>query len=615
MTSSLFKNQSSRIVGATFLLLAAAAPSQATTLNNFSTYGDMMSGMRITANFWDGTSQTAIWRDTDDDSGGAFGSGWSLKESGNSFNSPWTLSNSGQGITSLIIDAISGNALFDNYPYLYGPLQTPDSAEGWEFQTLSGQAPSSYTYSDPIDISRGDLFGTLSLYWSGGFTGTMKFRADTDSGTNNDPVRPRDPEVRTSPPTLYFSGSTIYEGQSAATAMSATDPGSDAITFFLNGRDIGTDYNLSGTRSVAADLGFYADNGEYPLIAAARDEDGNYSNTVTSTLNVLNVAPTITGLDIPTIYEGQSAQGYMSATDPGADALSFYLTGNNTVIDLGTDYSTSGFRFGSGNLGEFADNGYIPYVGQVVDKDGGWGESVSGGLTVLNVAPSLNRFDLSSDTIYEGESVSASLSASDPGADFERFFINGQYIGTDFQTSGERWAETDLGPFDEGEYTFRAIARDKDGANSDRLIRTLTVLNAEPTITDLTQNLTIDLGNLFDFTANATDPGNDTLTYNWDLNADGIYDDLTGSSGEWSFADAGTYDVGLQVSDGDGGYAYSSFAVNVVAPGTGSNPITVPDPATVPEPTSVLGVLGLGAFGVRLVSKYKRQHKAEKYKL
>jgi hypothetical protein len=116
MTSSLFDNQLARLVGATLILLGtAAAPSQAKTkLTGFSTYGDMMSGMRVTAGFWDGSSQSIFWGATGRRSGGAFGSNWSLTESGNSFDSPWTFSNYGQGITSLVIDAIPGNTVFDN---------------------------------------------------------------------------------------------------------------------------------------------------------------------------------------------------------------------------------------------------------------------------------------------------------------------------------------------------------------------------------------------------------------------------------------------------------------------------------------------------------------------
>lgn len=557
-----------------------------------------MSGMKVTASFLDGSSQTSIWQPTNDRSGGAFGTEWSLTESRDSYNAPWTLTNSGQGIASLVIHAIPGNTVFDTYPFLSGPLQTDGSAEGWSFEVKLGQSPSSFAYSDEIDISQGDLFGTLSLYWDTGFTGELVFRADTDSGSSNDPVKPKYPVPENSPPAVDFSLPTIYEGQSAATALYATDSDEDTITFFLNGADLGTDFNGSGIRTVSINLGLFPDNGTFTYTAQAKDGAGNYSTPVTNNLTVLNLPPSVTNLNIPTIYEGRSASAYISATDPGADAISFFLNKNY----VGTDASTSGTRSLNANLGYFADNAYIPYTGYAVDKDGSVSAPVDSGLTVLNVRPRLTRFNLSSHTIYQGQSVSAWLSARDPGADEETFFINGKKVGTNPKTSGARWMYTNLGTFTEvGTYDFTAISRDKDRAFSNRKTTTLTVLNALPTITSLTEDLTVNAGETFDFTATALDPGvNDILTYAWDLNNDGVYDDFTGANGDWSFGNEGTHVISLQVADNNGGYTYSQFTVTTVANQS------VPGKA-VPEPGSVLGLLAFSAFGMGTVLKRNKK--------
>lgn len=103
----------------------------------------------------------------------------------------------------------------------------------------------------------------------------------------------------------------------------------------------------------------------------------------------------------------------------------------------------------------------------------------------------------------------------------------------------------------------------------------ITVNNVAPTITDIADDTTVDQDVLFSFWATATDPGvNDVLTYNWDLNADGAYDDYTGASGQWSYHGLGDHAVGVQIDDGDGGVATGGFTVTVV-----------------PEPTSVLVLL------------------------
>lgn len=595
MKSSCLKKQSHRLVGAIFILLGAATTSQATTLTGYSTYGSMMSGMKVTASFVDGTSQSLFWSATGSRSGGVFGSSWSLTQSGNTYApdndnteaAAWILTNNGLGITSLVIDAIPGNTVFDNLYEYDSPLQTPGSERGWPLQIFSGQSPGAFAYSVPIDISYGDLFGKLSMYWGAGFTGVMKFFADTDSSSST--VYPKDPVAYNSPPkdlTVSFTAPTIYEGQSTSAVVQATDSDEGAIAFFINGGNLGTDFTRSGTRQVTTYLGSYADNGSYVYTAQARDEDGNYSTPVTSVLTVLNLPPSVTTLSIPTIYEGQFASAYISATDPGADAINFYLNGNY----VGTDFNTSGTRAVTANLGYFADNTYIPYTGHALDKDSAWSAPAYSALNVLNLAPTLTSFDLSQSVIYEGQSVSALLTATDPGADSQTFFINGSSIGTDLLTSGTRSATTNLGSFSTGTYTFTGYAQDKDSAFSNVVTRTLEVLNIAPTIIDLTQNLVAKAGEFFDFSALATDPGNTALQYDWDFNGDGLFDDFTGASGQWSFADLGIRQVNLRVSDGNGGYAYGSFNVE-----------------TVPEPGSTLGVLVFGVGGAAALWKRKQQ--------
>ncbi|HAZ44424.1 MAG TPA: hypothetical protein DDW76_06350 [Cyanobacteria bacterium UBA11369] len=111
---------------------------------------------------------------------------------------------------------------------------------------------------------------------------------------------------------------------------------------------------------------------------------------------------------------------------------------------------------------------------------------------------------------------------------------------------------------------------------------------------------------LFDFAATATDAGiNDILTYDWDFNGDGLFDDFTGLGGQWSFLNPGLHTVGLRVSDGDGGFAYGSFKVKAI-----SEAISIPEPKPVPEPSSTLGLLAFGAFSVSALLKRKQQQKA-----
>lgn len=166
--------------------LIAVSPSQATTLSSASTSGHDMAGTKVTVNFLSGTSETVTWTDTSPTTGTALGTDWSLNQSDNTFSSPWIFNYSGlDSVASLIINVIPGNAAFDT---MSGLEVTPGSGNGQIFTLVSGQAPSSFNYSVPIDISSGDLFGSLSVSWDRGFTGVVSFLADTDSGTTDDPV-------------------------------------------------------------------------------------------------------------------------------------------------------------------------------------------------------------------------------------------------------------------------------------------------------------------------------------------------------------------------------------------------------------------------------------------
>lgn len=120
----------------------------------------------------------------------------------------------------------------------------------------------------------------------------------------------------------------------------------------------------------------------------------------------------------------------------------------------------------------------------------------------------------------------------------------------------------------------------------------ITVLNVAPTITSAPGNSNQSPGVSFNLSADATDPGLlDLFTFDWDLDGDGLYDNFSqspGAGGSQSSAatatlSAGTYTLGVRVSDGDGGVATHSFDVTVV-----------------PEPSSLLlgslATLGLAAW-------------------
>ncbi|NWG07638.1 MAG: BMP family ABC transporter substrate-binding protein [Chloroflexi bacterium] len=71
-----------------------------------------------------------------------------------------------------------------------------------------------------------------------------------------------------------------------------------------------------------------------------------------------------------------------------------------------------------------------------------------------------------------------------------------------------------------------------------------------------------DEGNTISFVASATDAGDDADTYQWDWDNDGAYDE-TGNPLTHTWADNGTYTVGLKVIDVQGGEGSTVFTVTV----------------------------------------------------
>jgi hypothetical protein len=81
----------------------------------------------------------------------------------------------------------------------------------------------------------------------------------------------------------------------------------------------------------------------------------------------------------------------------------------------------------------------------------------------------------------------------------------------------------------------------------------------------------------FDATGSSDpDPG-DTIGYEWDLDGDGQYDDATGPTAEFTYADAGNYLAGVRVIDNHGAAATDAVAIRA-----GNTPPT----ATITSPTT-----------------------------
>ena len=117
---------------------------------------------------------------------------------------------------------------------------------------------------------------------------------------------------------------------------------------------------------------------------------------------------------------------------------------------------------------------------------------------------------------------------------------------------------------DNGNYTVTLTVADEEG---DSVSSTLdvTVNNLAPTIAEITGETNILEGTEVTYSATASDPGDDTLTYSWDF---GDGNTASGQDVTHIYSDNGNYTITLTVSDDDNASSTQTLnvTVNNVAP-------------------------------------------------
>jgi hypothetical protein len=92
-------------------------------------------------------------------------------------------------------------------------------------------------------------------------------------------------------------------------------------------------------------------------------------------------------------------------------------------------------------------------------------------------------------------------------------------------------------------------------------LKSVTIANVAPTV-EAGGPYSGKINVLIQLTGGATDPGNDILTFQWDLDNDGIYE-TNGQSPQVTFSTGGTHIVKLKVTDDDGGVGTDQAQVSI----------------------------------------------------
>ena len=347
------------------------------------------------------------------------------------------------------------------------------------------------------------------------------------------------PQPDTTKPVITLKGSatiTITQGDNF------TDPGATATD------DKDGDITSKITKSGNVDTN---KPGTYTITYNVSDSAGNKADPVTRTVVVkekANQAPTANAGEDKSVEVNKSVTLNGSGTDSDGQVVKYE------------------WKEGSKVLGSSATLNYTPpTVGKhtltltVTDNDGATGSDtvVVTATKKPNQAPTANAQSTSTD---EDTAKTITLSGSDPDGDSLTYTVVSQPSHGTVSISGNQATYTPNANYHGNDsFTFKVNDGKTDSAPATVNI-TVNSVNDAPTITSLTANPTkAEEGTTITFSASATDPDGDSLTYHWD---NGLGDGKTVSTNSLS---VGTHKITVTVDDSHGHTVQKSTTVEVTA--------------------------------------------------
>jgi hypothetical protein len=319
-------------------------------------------------------------------------------------------------------------------------------------------------------------------------------------------------------------GVAVKEGLLVQFTVAFADPGSlDSHTFSVDWNDGSPVEALAappGARTTTI-VHQYAENGAYAPVVTVADEDGGSTTSATS-LTVENVAPTVdVAVSAADVKEDETVTLEGTITDPGlADA-------QTVTIDWGDGSPSSSVQLGAAERTfsvphRFADDNptatpvdLSTIAVSVADDDGGSG-TAQAGVTVRNVAPSLDAAFRAGGIVVEGSLATLDATIVDSSEDDTHAVTidwgDGSAPTTLARAAAERafdashrYLDDDPVAMPGGRYPVQLETVDDDGGTWNGA-RAVTVLNAAPSVV-LRARSTIDEDGSVTLDGTIVDPG------------------------------------------------------------------------------------------------------------
>ena len=303
--------------------------------------------------------------------------------------------------------------------------------------------------------------------------------------------------------------------------------------------------------------------------------------------------PAITSAGTASAPENQTAVIDVEATDDldaEGNGLTYAITGGVDQASFAIDVATGVLTFDPApDFEDPRDAGTDNvYDVQVTASDlGGLTDVQDIAVTVTGVEEAPTADAGADATIAEGSDITLDGTAStDPEQSAASLTYRWDFDEDGIHTDATGATPTFTGPDGPDTITVGLEVEDATG-RTDRATVDITITNADPVITAVTDDGPVDAGSPATITVTATDPAaaDDPLSYAFDCDGDATFEvgPQAANSTTCTFATAGGHPVDVRVADDDGGLATGSTTVTVTDP---SAPVVTP---VVPAPGGLAG--------------------------
>ncbi len=579
---------------------------------------------------------------TDDGANDTFSYAWAVTKNGqaydltglttNTSNFTFTPNDNGTYIATLTVtDNDGGMHAVDSDPItvvnvapsgsILSPNSPSDEGTAINFTATATDASSVDTFSYAWTVTRDGFAFTLpgnAITNEAAFSFTPTDNGDyvatvviTDDDNGTFSVDSSTITINNLAPAPTISGnSSVNEATAITLTAAANDPGSeDTHSYAWSVTKDGNAFTLANG-TVINQPGFTFTtgmHGTYVASCVVTDDDGD-ATTVTKTITVVNVAPTVTITGVPTgpRAEGSDILLTANAVDAAGDtsftyAWSVKKSGVTVTLPNGTVTNASTFTFSP------TDNGSYTVTCAVTDSGGATGTVTTNAMTITNALPSATMSGEPNGSIDEGTAVNLSVVAEDPGAS-DTFTYSWAVTknGSAFtlpQGTVTNTANFSFTPTDNGSYIAICTVTDDDGGPTSVASAAITVTNVNPTASiNGTPGQPQDEGTAVSLTSTAADVGTaDTLSYAWSVTKDGnaytLPNGTVTNAASFNFVprDNGTYVVSLTVTDDDSGSVTTTsgnITINNVAPTASISGVSEADEGSTVTLTATPGDVG-----------------------